>query len=134
MEPQPYGCSRRAILASFGLFGFLLLCGAITMLVADTVCYNGMVQKLPIYPQATVVFQRHSGFRAFGMGETALILESDDAVETVRNWYGQTVAASARMAKDTDNPFYYIPVGRYSVARAEDGTGAQIILSGDCIR
>jgi hypothetical protein len=133
MEPRPYGCQRRAILLTLGIILVVFACGTISLLGVDTICWNGLTQKLPIYPNATVTLQRHNFLRPFGMGETVMVLESDDPVETVREWYGRTVAEAARGSDNEYNPFYYIPSGRYSVTRAEDGSGTQIILNGVCV-
>ena len=131
MEPRPYGCSGKAILVTLGIIILVSLCGGVSMLAVDGICWNGLSKKLPIYPNATITFQRHNFLREFGIGTTVIILDSDDSVATVREWYGRTVAAASSSANN--DPLYYIPVGRYSVTRAEDGTGTQIILSGDCI-
>jgi hypothetical protein len=131
MEPRPYGCSGKAVLVTLGIVVFVLVCGGVSMLAVDGVCWNSLSQKLPIYPNATITLQRHNFLREFGMGTTVIILDSDDPVEKVRDWYGRTVAAAGHAAGN--DPLYYIPVGRYSITHAEDGTGTQIILSGDCI-
>ena len=125
MEPRPYGCSGKALLATLGIIVAMLLCGGVTLLAMDSVCWNGLSQKLPIYPASTVTFERHNFLRPFGMGTTVMILESDDPVETVRDWYGRAIGASSKAAKERNDRFYYIPIGRTSVTRAEDGSGAQ---------
>ena len=133
MEPKPYGCSGKALLATLGIFVAMLACGGISIAAMDAVCWGGLSQKLPIYPGATVTFQRHNFLRPFGMGTTVMILDSDDPVENVRDWYGRAAGAASKAAEERGDPFYYIPIGRASVTRAEDGTGTQIVLSGDCI-
>jgi len=130
---RSYGCSRKAVLVTLLFVGLVVLCGAISILTIDSICWNGMTQKLPIYPNATITFQRHNFLRSFGMGTTVMMLDSDDSSDVVREWYGRSVGAAARAAKDSGNRFYDIPIGRFSITRAEDGTGSQIILSGDCI-
>lgn len=119
----------------FGIFGLMIAvfgCIAITTLGIDAACYSSMTKKIPVYPNATVTSEQHNFLRTFGMGETLMMLDTDDAPSTVRNWYGETVAAAYEASKDNRDPFFYMANARYSIAGAEDGTGTQIILSGVC--
>jgi hypothetical protein len=130
---RSYGCSRKAVLITLLLVVFVFLCATVSLVTVDSICWNNMTQKLPIYPEATIVFQRHNFLRPFGMGTTVMTLETEDSPDVVRDWYGRAVGAAARAAKDSDNRLYDVPIGRVSITGAEDGTGSQIILSGDCI-
>lgn len=108
-------------------------CSTVTTLALDSICYNVLGQRLPLYPGARITFER-SSIRRFGMGETIIILESDDETEIVRDWYGRErgrVAQQIRQDK-TANIFYGFTSAVASVTRAEDGTGSQIVLSRAC--
>jgi hypothetical protein len=130
---RSYGCSRKAVLVTLLFVGVIFLCGTVSILTIDSICWSNMTQKLPIYPSATISFQRHNFLRPFGMGTTVMTLETEDSPDGVRDWYGRAVGAAARAAKDSDNRLYNVPIARFSITGAEDGTGSQIILSGDCI-
>lgn len=112
---------------------FIVLCLLITVLTLDHLCYTGLSQRLPLYPGASVVFESHNGPRIFGMGQTLMILETDDPVETVREWYGINAGgATRRMQQSGQRLLIGIADASYSVITAEDGTGTQITLSGAC--
>ena len=51
-------------------------------------CYNTLSKRLPVYPGAAITFERAS-LRRYGMGETIMILDTDDAPAEVREWYGR---------------------------------------------
>src|SRR5215470_13853021 len=94
MDERPYGCSRRAGLGCLLILALLFGCVGTSMLVIDAGCHNSMTQKIPIYPGAQVVSTKYNFFRPFGMGETLVLLTTDDAPDVVRNWYGTTVGAA----------------------------------------
>ena len=111
----------------------LFICIGVSFVGVDAMCYSSLSQKLPLYPGATVTLERHNFLRAFGMGETVMVLDSDDPVETVQAWYGQMTYEGQQRARETHDPFYFMATGRYSVTTAEDGTGSQIILTAGCV-
>lgn len=133
MDDRPYGCSRRALLSILIVIGVLFGCIIVSFVGVDAMCYSSLSQRLPYYPGATVTLERHNFLRPFGMGETIVILDSDDPPETVQKWYGQKTYEGQQRAKENHDPFYYTATGKYSVTTAEDGTGSQIILSGGCV-
>ena len=125
------GCSWKAFLIIMALvFG----CPAVTTLALDAVCHNVLSQRLPIYPNARITFEQYSFLRRYGMGETIIILDSDDEVEEVRDWYGEVNGRIAQQMREENamNRFYGFTSAVASVTRAEDGTGSQIVLSGAC--
>lgn len=133
MDERPYGCSRRALLSVLVLLVALFACVGVSFVGVDAMCYSSLSQRLPLYPGATVTLERHNFMRAFGMGETIMVLESDDPPEVVQAWYGRVTYDGQQRAKANHDPFYYMATGRYSVTAAEDGTGSQIILSAGCV-
>ncbi|MBI5670753.1 MAG: hypothetical protein HZC41_22395 [Chloroflexi bacterium] len=133
MDERPYGCSRRALLGMLVVVGAMFTCIGISFVGVDAMCYSSLSQRLPIYPGATVTLERHNFIRTFGMGETIVMLESDDPPDVVQAWYGKQTYEGQQRAKENRDPFYYIATARYSVTKAEDGTGSQIILSGGCV-
>lgn len=132
MDERPYGCSRRAVLAILVVFLAIFGCIGGLALGVDAACYSAMTKKIPLYPNARVTYQVYNTFRLFGLGETRLVLDSDDPVDEVRNWYGRTVGANTKAAQENHDPFFFLATGRWAVAEAEDGSGTQIILSGVC--
>ena len=133
VDERPYGCSRRALLAVLLVIGGMLACISLSFVGVDAMCYSSLSQRLPIYPGATITLEQHNFLRTFGMGETVMILDSDDPPDVVQSWYGRTTYEGQRRAKANHDPFYYMATGRYSVTTAEDGTGSQIVLSGGCV-
>ncbi|GIL12642.1 MAG: hypothetical protein BroJett038_13620 [Chloroflexota bacterium] len=132
VDDRPSGCSRRALtglgVVALGVFG----CIIVMFLGLDAACYSAMTRKIPIYPEARVTMERHNFLRAFGMGETVMVLDTDDPSSEVRDWYGRTVAANYRSAQTNRDPFWFMASAQWSVTTAEDGSGAQIVLSGVC--
>jgi|FLYN01.1.fsa_nt_gi hypothetical protein len=109
-------------------------CSLAMTLAIDSMCYNVLSQRLPLYPDAHITFERYSFLRRYGMGGTLLILDSDDSPDVVQAWYGRESGQAAREAQQRGvlRGFYGFARADWSVARAEDGTGSQIILSGAC--
>jgi hypothetical protein len=121
----------KAALLIVGLFGS---CAIVFTLAFDSMCYNVLSQRLPIYPGAKITLERYSFMRRYGMGETIMVLDSDDAVEIVRDWYGRARGRVSQQVRrdNTMNLFYGFTRAVASVTTAEDGTGSQIVLSGAC--
>jgi len=110
------------------------VCTTVTTLGLDAMCYNVLSQRLPIYPGARITLERYSFLRRYGMGDTLIILDSDDLPDTVREWYGREQGSVALRLRQGGNLqlFYGFTNATTSVTTAEDGTGSQIILSGTC--
>ncbi|MBZ0304178.1 MAG: hypothetical protein K8J31_30865 [Anaerolineae bacterium] len=124
---------RTRILAVVVIPLILVLCVGGATVALDSLCYSGLTQRLPLYPGAVVTFEKHNGLRRFGMGETLMILESADPIETVRDWYGRNAGAAVRrMQQDGQRLLISMSQAEYSVVTAEDGQGTQITLSGVC--
>jgi hypothetical protein len=121
----------RAFLLIVALFGS---CAVVSTLAMDSMCYNVLSQRLPIYPDAEITVERYSFMRRYGMGETILVLESDEESEVVRDWYGRARGSIAQQVRrdNTMKLFYGFTRAVASVTTAEDGTGSQIVLSGAC--
>lgn len=132
MDERPYGCRGRVALGVLGLMVMIFGCIGVTTLSIDAACYNSMTPKIPVYPNGRITLEQHNFLRAFGMGETVMIIDTDDEPNVVREWYGKTVGAAYKAAQDNFVPFFFLANARYSVGRAEDGTGTQIILNGVC--
>ncbi len=135
MDHPQTGCSRRAGLGCLAILGAMFVCIASFFVVTDFGCYNTMTAKLPMYPNAQVVTWKYNMFRAFGIGETLILLNTDDTPDVVRDWYGRTVGAvyqAAQQGKRND-PFFFLASARYTVTSVPNGgTGSQILLSGVC--
>ena len=113
MDERPYGCSRRAGIGCLAIFALIVGCIGTFMIGVDAGCYGAMTRKIPIYPGARVISQHYNLFRAFGMGETLVLIETDDDVETVRNWYGRTVGEVYRAVQQgKGDAFFFLGEGR----------------------
>jgi hypothetical protein len=124
---------RRRLIVLIAIPLVMLACVGITTFALDNLCYTALTQRLPIYPGATVTVERHNGLRAFGMGETIMVIETDDPLDTVRDWYGVNAGGAVRrMQQQGQMVLVNITETSYSATTAEDGTGTQVLLSGVC--
>jgi len=71
----------------------IIVCVVTAVLGVEKTCVSDLAPRLPIYPNTTVKLQQHNFLTQFGMGESVMILHSDDPVEVVRDWYSRTVGA-----------------------------------------
>lgn len=122
----------RYLLRVAAIVVLVIVAGAVITLSVDGLCYSAMTRKIPVYPNARVTLEQYNLLRSFGMGQTAMILDSDDSPETVRDWYGKTVSAATRAALDSGDRTFTWANASYAIAGAEDGTGTQIVLNGVC--
>lgn len=115
----------------------LLLCTAATTFALDRVCYASLSQRLPLYPNAQITYRQHNLFTELGMGVTVIMLDSPDEPDVVRSWYGRAQGAYNRAALESGDVVQQagqrLSRADWSVTRAEDGTGSQIILFGTCV-
>jgi hypothetical protein len=123
---------RRSLLRLLLPFVAVILLAGVLMVSLDNICYGAMSQKIPVYPNAQITLQEHNLFRQYGLGQTVIILDSADDVTIVRDWYGRTTSAAMRAAQDRGDRTYSWASARWSVTTAEDGSGSQIILNGNC--
>ncbi len=124
---------RKALLSIFTVPLVMLLCISITVVGLDSLCYSVNSGLLPQYPEATIVFEQHSFLRAFGMGETVMVLETADDVETVREWQARKFASISRAAvQGTGRVAFNMTDANYAVIALEDRPGSQITLTAAC--
>ncbi len=109
----------------------IVLCITVTLVGVDRTCVDDLAPRLPIYANTTIKLQQHNFLTQFGMGESVMILHSDDPVETVRNWYSRTVGAVvyADVQKGT---IKHMGRANWTVDAAPEGEGSQIILYSYC--
>ncbi|MBL8145722.1 MAG: hypothetical protein JNL34_04985 [Anaerolineae bacterium] len=114
----------------------MLVCGGIVYLTVDRVCYAGITRRVPVYPDVTTIRTTHNMLFEYGMGTTVGIYESVDDPETVRRWYATHMREYMRADAVSSSPLTSAQVrltqARWDVTEAEDGTGSQIILFGQC--
>jgi hypothetical protein len=127
-----YGCNRRFFAGCGMILLAMGLCFSTVILALDGTCASSLTQRLPIYPGADVVSSQHSFLRPFGVGVTVIILYSPDPPDTVRSWYARTIGAYLREQAARGGGIG-IASTDWTVGRAEDGVGSQIILYGSCV-
>jgi hypothetical protein len=134
MDDRPYGCRGRLGGGCLGIILAVTLCVGGLMAAADSACYASLTHRLPVYPGAEVITERHNFLRAWGMGETVMILYSPDPPEVVTGWYGRTIGT--RLYEQVTQGVGPPRFGEtdWTVGRAEDGVGSQIILYGKCVK
>jgi len=129
-ERESPGC-RRMLVGTLVVCVAIVLCISVTLVGVDRTCVSDLAPRLPIYPNTTVKLQQHNFLTQFGMGESVMILHSDDPVETVRDWYPSTVGAIVYADVQKGNVRH---MGRtnWTVDEAPEGKGSQIILYSYC--
>ncbi len=115
------------------IFALLFACLGSLSFVLDQACMTTLTRRLPIYPGAEIRVERHSFFRAFGVGETYLQLYSADDPDVVQAWYGREVGTYMRRAVQENDPFLRLGTGQWRVRRDESGSGSEITLFGACV-
>jgi hypothetical protein len=120
-----------------GLLAAFVFCIGTVLLAIDRVCYTSLSRRLPLYPNAEVRLRQHNLFSEFGMGNTAVILFTQDEPDTVRQWYGRITSDYLRGTQDSGNPIDRLALrlakGQWDVTRDESGAGSQVILFGTCV-
>ena len=129
-DHPPRGC-RQLLLSLLVITGAICLCIGATTLGIDGMCVASIEPRLPVYPGATAITQRHTFLRQFGMGVTVITLYSPDDDVTVTSWYARTIGT---VIQDNLNKGVSRSLGsaEWSVVKAEDGTGSQIVLYSKC--
>ena len=97
------------------IFFAIILCTSTLTFAFDRICYGSLTQRLPIYPNATVVSSTHNLFSEFGMGSTSVALTSPDDPDTVRSWYAVRVSNYLKDAIKNNTPFYQLADGTVDV-------------------
>jgi hypothetical protein len=123
----------RPVLGCLVVLVAIALCSGATMFAADRLCYGALSQRLPLYPNGTVISQTYNLFSAFGMGNTVVSIVTPDDQETVRNWYGAATGAYMR-SSGGGSLFFTLARGQWDVSRGDNGEGSLIILFGTCIQ
>ncbi len=129
-ERGSQGC-RKTIIGTLAIIVAIVLCISVTLVGVDRTCVSDLSPRLPIYPNTTVKLEQHNFLTQFGMGESVMILHSDDEVGVVRDWYSRTVGAVvyADVQKGT---IKHMGRTNWTVDEAPEGKGSQIILYGYC--
>ncbi|MCA9903326.1 MAG: hypothetical protein KC547_05675 [Anaerolineae bacterium] len=116
------------------VIGLLMIaCVGSISIVLDQACHATLNRRLPIYPNAEIVTERHNYFTAFGVGETYMQLYSPDSTDTVQQWYGREVGTYLREAATNNDPFLRLGSGQWRVRRDASGSGSEITLYGTCV-
>jgi len=127
MERQPRGC-RRSLLSLVGIVGAIILCVGGTTLGLDGACVADVAPRMVFYPGAKVVSENYTFFREFGMGETGIVLHSDDDPEKVRSWYAVTISDILKQ-RGSAGTFGAV---KWLVQASDDGKGSDIALYSKC--
>jgi hypothetical protein len=109
----------------------MMLCVVVAVFGIDRTCVSDLMPRLPIYPNATIKLQQHNFLTQFGMGESVMILHSDDPTDVVRDWYSKTIGAIV-YADVEKGVVRHMGRTNWTVDDAPEGKGSQIILYGYC--
>jgi len=125
MEEKPQSIWRNTLI----LFGTAalgtLICVLTLSVTIDSVCAREASEQIPPYPNSTVIRQSHTLFRPFGMGETVMVLETDDDQRDVLKWYTE-------IRQQAVSNYQGLSVLNFNVSPRESGDGARIVLTSDC--
>lgn len=132
MDRETVGCSRRALASTLLVLVLMLACLGGLGFTVDRICAANLALRLPVYPGAEVVRDRHNFITTFGMGETILQLHSEDDPAAVREWYARNTGEVLR--ENVNNAFFQWTRGEWVVDPAQEGEGSQIILHGTCMQ
>lgn len=129
MNDRAPGC-RRMFISTLVVTLIMFSCIIVSVIGIDGLCVADVGPRLPFYEGATITSERNTMFQRFGMGETIIIMYSPENYQTVTGWYGRTVGA--KLKENLDKGLRQFGSTRWTVGRAEDGTGSQIILYSRC--
>lgn len=73
---------RSLVTIVLGGFLFVLL----FVLLMDQACYHDITSRQMMYPGAEIVFEDYDFLRLRGMGNTTLVLQTEDDEETLKQW------------------------------------------------
>jgi len=127
MERQPRGC-KQSLLSFLAIIGAIVVCIGGVTLGLDGACVADIAPRMVYYPGATFVSENHTFFREFGMGETGIILHSDDDPDKVRSWYAVTISAILQK-RGSAGTFGSV---KWLVQAGDDGKGSDIALYSKC--
>jgi hypothetical protein len=118
---------RNVLLSVVLIMVGVVVLSVITVTFIDDRCYHDSTVWLPVYPNTTVQALDFDYFRAWGIGETIMILVSPDERITVNTWYANRMEEigkqyTSRGLADTD----------YQIRSNPDGAGTLITLSSAC--
>ena len=125
MEPnrKPTSILRVAavlLLASFTCIGSIIL-------VADLQCSADIEGWAPLYPNAEAVKVNYDLFRPRALGQTTLVMESPDDVETVKQFYRDNILEVLDAERSRG-----LAWADWRVQPLETGAGSRIILISAC--
>jgi hypothetical protein len=129
-ERESPGC-RKMIVWTLVVCAAMVICVVTVVIGVDRTCVADLTPRLPIYPNTTVKLQQHNFLTQFGMGESVMILHSDEPVAIVRDWYSRTVGAIVYADVQKGN-IRHMGRTNWTVDEAPEGKGSQIILYGYC--
>lgn len=115
---------RTVVLSLFGILFGVFLCFGGTLVVIDNVCAQNAAEYLLYYPNAEVASEDYTFVRAWGMGETTVVLETDDSTIRVLDWY--------RDNRPTIQPVNLLATMDQTVRRDDATGGTRIVLTSEC--
>jgi hypothetical protein len=121
---HPKGCASSSLGGCLVLFAVIIVFISGFTLAIDQICYGEMRRFMETYPGAETRLIRNNFLRPYGIGETVVILNSEDDAITVRGWYGRLTGEELRAGRVLSRV-------SFDVTSLDDG-GSQIILLGHC--
>jgi hypothetical protein len=113
----------------------VLACLGSAFFAFDRVCVAALDWRLPIYPGAHIVTQRHNFVTANGLGQTVTTLYAPANYLEVNRWYAVTISSRTKDYNKSEvyGAYYNLTRGTtWSVTVAEDGVGTQVFLFANC--
>lgn len=128
IDRRPDGCLA-LLLSTVAITLASVFCFASLALGLDGLCMARLRSGLPVYPNARVIVENHSFLNTFGLGESSMVLNSPDDVETVRRWYYETVYGDLSQNRAAIRSRW---AGQFRVYKATLDDSTTIVLTGAC--
>lgn len=122
-ERQQTSVTRVALSVMIIMAG-IFACTGVTIFGIDAACNEYIDRWAPIYPEATQVELEYDFIRPRGMGNTYMVLETNDPLLEVNSWYIDRRAEAGRSEG--------IGQAGFQVEPTDDGDGTIIRLYSTC--
>ncbi len=122
-----YSC-RRFVLGLILILAGIMACMASLFVMTDSACHQAAQHWLPHYPGAMMVEETYSFLRAYGIGTTRQVLETQNDRETVYDWYRAADKANGEAGHTQADAKM-----NWHITEAETG-GSIVVLTSECAK
>jgi len=80
---------RATLLSTLVIMAGIFACTGVTVVAIDAACNEYIERWAPYYPNAEQISAEYDFIRLRGMGNSLVVLQTDDDRATVSRWYGE---------------------------------------------